>query len=325
MYGMPGPVLDLGDAVLGRLDGQADGAAPALVPVVVAVEPVVGLPVVERDGHRVLRLGDPRRVGGRLQDRDVGAGLHDQLLERQIGVAAGELAVRREGVDAHRVGVRVVGCVVVDLVADLVRAEVLAAPRLRDVLAEFAAAGRRVDVGVDATHGDALGGRYPWIGCDGHGGLLATSTVPQLADGHDRTFDAVELRGVPPAQLVALFGAVRARHRQLVELPVRIARAVHHHVVLAGEAGPFAGELDITGSVEAALHEEHVAGQVVAGHLRRPRRLLQVWPAEAVHPPHERRQHVRGAVGPDELQVRASSRTRPRRSCSSGGRGSSAP
>ena len=110
-----------------------------------------------------------------------------------------------------------------------------------------------------------------------------------------------------------------------LQLPVRIARAEHHHVVLAGEAGPFAGEVDVAGAVEAALHEEHVAGQVVAGHLRRPRRLLEVRPAEAVHPPDERRQHVGGAVGPDELQRRASFRRPPRRSCSSGDTGSSAP
>ena len=34
--------------------------------------------------HRVVGLGEASRVGGGLEDRDVGAGLHDQLLERQI-------------------------------------------------------------------------------------------------------------------------------------------------------------------------------------------------------------------------------------------------
>ncbi len=57
------------------------------------VQPVVGLPVVEGHRHRVLCLRDARRVRGGLQDRDIRAGLHDQLLERQLRVAAGELAV----------------------------------------------------------------------------------------------------------------------------------------------------------------------------------------------------------------------------------------
>src|SRR5689334_17513038 len=49
----------------------------------------------------------------------------------------------------------------------------------------------------------------------------------------------VQLRGVAPAQLVALFGGVGTGHLQFVGLPVRIARPVHHHVFLAGEAEPF--------------------------------------------------------------------------------------
>ena len=120
---------------------SADRTAPPLVPVVVAVQPMVGLPVVQRVRHRVLRFGQAGRVGGRFQDRDVGAGLHDQLAERHVRVAAGELAVGREGVDAHRVAVRVVGGVVVDQVAHIAGEEVLAAPRLGDVLGELAAFG----------------------------------------------------------------------------------------------------------------------------------------------------------------------------------------
>src|SRR3984885_1147743 len=115
---------------------------------------------------------------------------------------------------------------------------------------------------------------------------------------------AVELRRVAPAQLLALFGG--QRFRQLVDvaaLPVRVARAEHRHVVLAGEAEPLAGELDVTGTVEAALDEIHVTGQVVAGNPRSPRRLLQVWPAEGVHSPHKRSNEVRGTVTPDELQA----------------------
>ena len=57
---------------------------------------------------------------------------------------------------------------------------------------------------------------------------------------------------------------------QLVELPVRVAGAVHHHVVLAGEAEPLTGEVDVAGTVHRALHEVDMAGQIVAGHLRRP-------------------------------------------------------
>ena len=169
---MPGPALDLAGAVLRCLDRGADGTAPALVPVVVAVQPVVGLPVVQRAAHRVVHLGEARRVGGRLEDGDVGAGLHDQLLERKIGVAARELAVGRERVHPHRVCVRVVRRVVVDLVADLARQEVLAAPRLRDVLRQHAALGHRMHIGVDAADGDALRRGLPLCGCRRHRGLL---------------------------------------------------------------------------------------------------------------------------------------------------------
>ena len=59
---------------------------------------------------------------------------------------AGELAVGGERVGAHRVGVCVVGGVVVDLLAHPAGEEVLAAPRLRDVLDQFAAPRRGVDV-----------------------------------------------------------------------------------------------------------------------------------------------------------------------------------
>ena len=116
--------------------------------------------------------GSARGVGAGLQDRDVGAGLHDQLPERHVRVAAGELAVRREGVHPHRVGVRVVGSVVVDLLADIASEEVLAAPRLRDVLGQLTTLGRRMDVGVDAPDGDALGCGHPLLRvCQRHRGL----------------------------------------------------------------------------------------------------------------------------------------------------------
>ena len=95
---------------------------------------------------------------------------------------------------------------------------------------------------------------------------------------------------------------VRGRHLQLVELPVRITRPVHHHVVLAREVEPFACEFDVAGAVHHALNEVGVTWQVVTGHLGRPRSLLEVGATEAVHPPHERRQHVAGSVGPYELQ-----------------------
>src|SRR6202012_472172 len=66
---------------------------------------------------------------------------------------------------------------------------------------------------------------------------------------------------------------------------------------------PLAGELGVTWAVEAALNKIHVTGQVVAGDPRGPRGLLEVWPAEGVHPPDEWRDEVRGAVAPDELQA----------------------
>src|SRR4051812_47699468 len=109
--------------------------------------------------------------------------------------------------------------------------------------------------------------------------MMVSLAIPLLCakcGRNDWTFYAIKLRCIAPAQLVALFGAIAAWHQQLAAVPVRVARAKHRHVVLAGEARPLAREVDIARSVEAALHEEDVPRQVVAGHLRRPRRLLQV-------------------------------------------------
>src|SRR5690242_15550153 len=88
--------------------------------------------------------------------------------------------------------------------------------------------------------------------------------------------NAVQLCGITPAQLVALFGRERAGHFKVVQLPVRVAGPVHHHVVLAGEAEPFAGELGVAGAVHGALDEVGVAGQVVAGDVGCPWRLFKV-------------------------------------------------
>ena len=176
--GVPGPALDFANGRFGLLDGGADRPAPPLVPVVVAVQPMVGLPVVQGARHRVLRPGQARRVGGGFQDRDVRAGLHDQLPQRHVGVAAGELAVGGEGVGAHRVSVRVVGSVVVDLVPHAASEEVFAAPRLRDVRGELTTFGHRMDVGVDAPDGDSLGrGGALLRMCQSHRGLPSPNPV----------------------------------------------------------------------------------------------------------------------------------------------------
>src|SRR5690625_511460 len=168
---VPGPLLDLGGRTLRVLNGGADRSAPALVPIVVVVEPVVGLPIVERAGERLVGFGKPRRTPRRFQDRDVGTGLHDQLAKRHVGIAAGELAVGGERVDTHRGGVRVVGGVVVDRLADAVAQKILAAPGLRDVFEQLAATRYRVHVGVDDADGDPFGGRNPLVGVNGHRGL----------------------------------------------------------------------------------------------------------------------------------------------------------
>ncbi len=300
--GMPGPAFDLAGAVLRRLDRRADGSAPTLMPVVVAVQPVVVLPVVQRAAHRVVHLGEARRIGGGLEDGDVGAGLHDQLLERQIGVAARELAVGRERVHPHRVGVRVIGRVVVDLVADLARQEVLAAPRLRDVLRQHPALGHRMHVGVDAAHGDALRRGLPLCGCHRHRGLLDRQVSCHCALTPAPTSMPYSCAAFRQHSLSRCSSEYEAGTVSSLSLPVRVARPVHHHVVLAGEAEPLAGEFGVARTVHRALDEVGVAGQVVARHLRRPRRLFEVGTTEAVHPPHERRQHVGGSVGPHELQ-----------------------
>jgi hypothetical protein len=141
-----GPLLDLPGRGLRFLDVGADRPPPPLVPVVVAVQPVVGLPVVQRRAHRRVGLGDAGGVRRGLEDGDVCAGLHDQLFEGQIRVAARELAIGGKGVDAHGVGVGVVGRVIVDLLADGVGSEVLAAPWLREILTELAPSWGGVDV-----------------------------------------------------------------------------------------------------------------------------------------------------------------------------------
>src|ERR1700740_575266 len=120
----------------------------------------------------------------------------------------------------------------------------------------------------------------------------------------DRNVDPVEVGRVTPAQLFALFGGQRLRQLcDVATLPMRIAGPEHHHVFLAGEAKPLTGELGVARTIEAALDEVHVFGDVGAGNLRCPRRLFQVRPAEGVHPPHERRKEVGRTVGPDELHT----------------------
>ena len=166
---VPGPLLDLGGGQVRRLDGHADRAAPALDASCCGIEPVVGLPVVECAAHRVIGLGQPGRVGAGFQDRDVGAGLHDQLLERQVGVAAGEFDRRtgrcppashrsaRNRVRRSRSGRRTGGCG--STCCATVRG--CTAPVRR-------AARHRMHIGIDAPHRDTLGGRHSVGGGDRH-------------------------------------------------------------------------------------------------------------------------------------------------------------
>ena len=212
MYSCPAQFSISRAAASGSSMFGADRPAPALVPVVVAVEPVVGLPVVERRcTSPSCASGNAGRIGGRLEDRDVGARLHDQLLERQIRIAARELAVGRERVDAHRVGVRIVGRVVVDLVADPARARSTCCATARECTRPARRVGGSGGRRSRRTARRCARRRAPALAdCHRHGGLLAhlliTSTVrPRTAP----TVDAVQLGGVAPAQLVALLGAVR--------------------------------------------------------------------------------------------------------------------
>ena len=79
------------------------------------------------------------------------------------GSLQGNSPFGREGVDAHRVAVRVVGGVVVDQLTHLAVEEVLAAPGLGDVREQLAAFRRRVDIRVDAPDGYALGSGNPLL------------------------------------------------------------------------------------------------------------------------------------------------------------------
>src|SRR5260370_36962597 len=126
--------------------------------------------------------------------------------------------------------------------------------------------------------------------------------LPRSRGGRD--LDAGQLGRVAPEPPVALVRTERASDRAgVAQLPVRVARTEHDHFFLAGEPQPLAGEVHVARAVQAALDEEHVSGQVVARHPRRPRCLFQVRTAEYVHPPDERSQQIRRAVGPDDLEV----------------------
>src|ERR1700684_2420413 len=144
-----------------------------------------------------------------------------------------------------------------------------------------------------------------WVSVISISSLSLTSSILRLASRDiDRNVDPVEVGRIAPAELLPLLGGqCLGQFVDVATLPVRVARAEHHHVFLAGEAEPLAGELGVAGAVEAALDEKHMAGQVLTGNPRRPWGLFEVRPAEGVHPPHEWRDEVRGAVAPDELQA----------------------
>jgi hypothetical protein len=92
---MSGPPLDFADGRLGVLDRGGDGPAPPLVPVVAAVQPVIGLPIIGCDGKGRRRFGKASKPVEGLQDRNVDAGLDDHLPKRHLGIAASEFTVGR--------------------------------------------------------------------------------------------------------------------------------------------------------------------------------------------------------------------------------------
>ena len=107
----------------------------------------------------------------RPEDDEVRAALHDDLPEHQLRAGAGEVAVAGEGVGPHRVGVGVVGRVVVVLAAGPVapQPEQLLV-RGGDELFELTALGDRVDVAVDDPDRDLLGALLALFSdFDGHG------------------------------------------------------------------------------------------------------------------------------------------------------------
>src|ERR1700727_1798584 len=144
-----------------------------------------------------------------------------------------------------------------------------------------------------------------WVSVISISSLSLTSSILRLPGRQiDRNVDPVQVGRIAPAQLLPLRG--RQCLWQLADvaaLPVWVAEPEHHHVFLGGEAEPRAGELGGAGAVEAALDEVDVSGQVLTGNPGRPWGLLEVRPAEGVHSPAERRDEIRGAVAPDELQA----------------------
>ncbi len=220
MYGWPAHVLDLAGRGLGLLDGRADRAAEALVPVVLAVQPAGVLPLVGRRGDRVgLLVGLPHAVE-RAEDRDVGAGLEDQLAEGQVGVGAGEVAVAGERVGAHRERVVVVRRVVVDGVARPSARFSNSCGTSRQELVELAPLR-----GSGARRSRRRGPRSSrWrpvrsLDLDGHAAFLSSlpdGSGERRSDGHRRRrVEAVELGGVRHRTL-ARCSAVQARGRSSV-------------------------------------------------------------------------------------------------------------
>ena len=208
--GVLGPLLDLADRALRLLDGHADRAAPALMPVVVAVQPVIGQPLVRARAERRVASGSRISpwVGSRIAMSEP-ASMMSCLKARSGSLPANSPSAGKVSTP-HRVGVRVVGGVVVDLLADLVAQEILGAPGLGDV----SPAHRAAASGARRSRRSA-----PRCARRGHASVVVAvveviadaSSYPLLCrnDGrNDGTFYAVQLSGVAPAELFALFGGV---------------------------------------------------------------------------------------------------------------------
>ena len=213
MIGVLGPASRSRRRVLGVLDGHADRPAPALVPVVVAVQPVIGLPVVEcrstwRAAPRGSAPGRRRAPGWRCRTpasmisclNARSGSLHGEL-DRPVGTCrpASRRSARSRG-RRSRSGHRPCGC----------RSTCCAtAPggtgRVRPV--------RGAGWTSESTHRTAMRSAAGTRGL----AVVVMSGPPRYPllcrnrgrDGRTR-FDAVQLGGVAPAQLVALFGAVAA-------------------------------------------------------------------------------------------------------------------
>src|SRR5437660_12241617 len=136
---------------------------------------------------------------------------------------------------------------------------------------------------------------------------MTAPTPPRSARYRGLELQLIELGRILPEDFLALL--VREPFGYLVrgaDVPVRVARPVQEHVLLARQGRPRRDHLLVVGrwAVELSIYEVDGVRQVGRRDPGRPWRLLEVRATERVHAPGERGGRGTAAVPPDALQVR---------------------